>query len=68
MAETAAWLVDRAIPRVPARQWVLSAKGTHTFFLLLVRYPGQTQFRVASRLTGTGRECEFADMESCRSA
>ena len=24
MAETAAWLVDRVIPRVPVRQWVLS--------------------------------------------
>ena len=24
MAETAAWLVDRVIPKVPVRQWVLS--------------------------------------------
>jgi len=24
MAETAAWLVDRVIPQVPVRQWVLS--------------------------------------------
>ena len=24
MAESAAWLVDHVIPRVPARQWVLS--------------------------------------------
>ena len=24
MAESAAWLVDRVIPRVPVRQWVLS--------------------------------------------
>jgi hypothetical protein len=64
MAEIAAWLVDRAIPRVPVRQWVLSAKGTHTFFLLLVRYPGQTQFRVASRLTGTGRKYAFVEFRS----
>ena len=24
MAETAAWLIDRVIPKVPVRQWVLS--------------------------------------------